>query len=321
MTHSHCSPRILIPEPSEAARELRRVAFGLQPECLGPPAIGPSGWDGFRPLSAPAHIALHGRLVPEGLVLIAACRYCGGRSESLVDMRPDFGESVFGRDVHPVVALCAEEMAGEAAIVAEVDRLTLDWAPLHASCEAAPRSHVARPEAHALLDAAVRAAATRVAAGGHVPATMYVVLGNDSYAAGEIRRPPDAIEEETGGVRDIERAVAQYCLRETVRANGIDVTAVLAVVERRVAANDRHVSREPRSRRRRRASRGGVTDSVVALQVGLITEGYGLTGVAQIRRDGPGNRCLEPLRLRPMWAPHPLIDGVMAARRVIRLAL
>jgi hypothetical protein len=320
MTHSHCSSPILIPEHPDPGRALRRVPLELQPEYFGPPAIHPSGWDRFHPLDAPAHIALHGRLAPEGLVLIAACRYCGARLESLVDLRPEYGEGVFGGEVDPAAALWVEDMACEAAIVAELDWLTLDWAPAHASCEAAPRSHVARPEAHALLDAAVRGAATQVAAGGHVPTTMYLVLGTDSYAAGQIRRSPDAIAEETGGVRDIERAVAQYCLRETVRANGIDVTAVLVVCEGRVVTNERHVLHEQRSRGRSRAPRRSVADSGVALHVGLITENYGVTGSAPIRCDGPGSPCLEPLRLRPVRAPHPMIDGVMAARRVIRVA-
>jgi hypothetical protein len=276
----------------------------------------PDQWGLVHPvgLEVPPHVVLHLRLAPEGGILVGECERCGGRSETLLDIRP--GEfDIGGCGASPLSSPRAFAEASTRAFDSEVQRLEAEWASTHAACATAPQGHVACPEAHRFLDAVVRAAGTRLRRRGEVMPTMYLLFATGRYAVVDLTASPESHTEETGRLRSIELAALHHGVRESIRQSQVEVVAMVVATEVLYAA-EQDLSEHRRGRGATRASRA--PDRAEGFYAALATESYGFEGLAPVRRSPRGRGRFEPPHLRPISGPNRLIEGVLATRRVIR---
>ncbi len=238
----------------------------------------------------PSHITGEYIKVPEGVALRALCRPCGGRHETIIDLR-----TVVDRGPKHLLAAC---QTAHSRVDADLED---KWIPGHLACSETPRQHHMSLLVQEFLDELEQAARAAIRAGDPVPGMIYL-LDTAGWVYG---MSIDDVPEWDPGTTKRGNALAarHWVMRERVRAQKIDVVAAVSIGEAWMTP----------------ASDEGPASSSQTRQEGLflavVTSTFGQWGVADIQRAGgvvgEGRGMVDPL----VWSglgPCPLLDTLLA---------
>lgn len=218
------------------------------------------------------HVELTVVYVPEGMRLLARCERCGGRQESLLDLRA----SLSTPEVPALTAKFAVRAKDVMALMLEL------WLPEHAGCHETPRQHHLPSEVGKLIDRRLTRAAKQLTRGRQVPTVIYLLLENGTVLELPMDDLPACTSERDRSDRVTEVSLRHFMVREWQRRRGIEARAAVMVGEAWVVEVD--IDDKASSELARYPSRAPTRREV--MQVAVVTSSMCLAGMSEIRRQG-----------------------------------
>lgn len=260
----------------------------LKPKHL--PAVSPALWG--EPLvrgkvlspreEGLGHVMMFLFWAPEGVVGVAICSKCGGRSEILL----------------PFSGGPAQDAASGSKGTQAAFEYQANWALEHKGCTITPQQYVLSETVKDVCDAVVQAHADAMAEGEIASNALHVVARTPEGKDRILVVPFDDLPPE-GMARQVAANALIYRLRVQIESERLDVLAAIHAAQSWV-----------------RTAMDESAERYEALNVVIVTPDFGRVGISRITREsgvpdeGPGR--LDGFRWEPFVGRSMLVDGIFA---------
>jgi hypothetical protein len=249
------------------------------------------------------HIEIAVICTPEGMRPFACCTVCGGRYETLLDVRPLSGKSTVA-DKH---AMIVERLDAVMTTILDL------WMTEHTECAQNPRRHHLPTEVMQQVERRLARATERLRAGRRVPAVLDLLLENGRVLEISIDDLPPRTPGPYEFERTIEVAIRHFAARECMREMGVEPRAAIVVGEAWETIPSGHEDFDRAAMR---------YPSVAPLRreimfVSVATSSVCLAGSAQVHRQGDhrgrGRGSFTRPEISTPVRQSLLLDGLLAA--------